>query len=128
MYKCKKSAPYIVADSRAYLDHDMFAILSGPTIAAISVVFDHAEHEEVYRACIDGFLAVAKISACHHLEDVLDDLVVSLCKFITLLSPCSVEEPVLAFGDDTKARMDIVTVFRIANEIGSYDKFQSKDG
>ncbi|XP_004307475.1 PREDICTED: ARF guanine-nucleotide exchange factor GNOM-like [Fragaria vesca subsp. vesca] len=120
MHKSKKNAPFIVSDSRAYLDHDMFAIMSGPTIAAISVVFDHAEHEEVYQTCIDGFLAIAKISACHHLEDVLDDLVVSLCKFTTLLNPSSVEEPVLAFGDDTKARMSTVTVFTIANRYGDY--------
>ncbi|KAI4307595.1 hypothetical protein L6164_030768 [Bauhinia variegata] len=120
LHKSKKTAPFIVSDSRAYLDHDMFAIMSGPTIAAISVVFDHAEHEEVYQTCIDGFLAVAKISACHHLEDVLDDLVVSLCKFTTLLNPSSVEEPVLAFGDDTKARMATVTVFTIANRYGDY--------
>ncbi|KAK6119163.1 hypothetical protein DH2020_047095 [Rehmannia glutinosa] len=106
--------------SSAYLDHDMFAIMSGPTIAAISVVFDHAEYEDVYQTCIDGFLAVAKISACHHLEDVLDDLVVSLCKFTTLLNPSSVEEPVLAFGDDAKARMATVTVFTIANRYGDF--------
>ncbi|KAJ8445497.1 hypothetical protein Cgig2_031310 [Carnegiea gigantea] len=120
MHKCKKSAPYIVADSRAYLDRDMFAIMAGPTIAAISVVFDHAEHEEVYQTCIDGFLAVAKISACHPLENVLDDLVVCLCKFTTLLSSSAVEEPVLAFGDDTKARMATVTIFTIANHYGDY--------
>lgn len=120
MHKSKKTAPYIVSDSRAYLDHDMFAIMSGPSIAAISVVFDHAEHEEVYQTCIDGFLAVAKISACHHLEDVLDDLVVSLCKFTTLLNPSSVEEPVLAFGDDSKARMATVTLFTIANRYGDF--------
>ncbi|CAI9767979.1 unnamed protein product [Fraxinus pennsylvanica] len=120
MHKSKKTSPYIVADSRAYLDHDMFAIMSGPTIAAISVVFDYAEHEDVYQTCIDGFLAVAKISACHHLEDVLDDLVVSLCKFTTLLNPSSVEEPVLAFGDDAKARMATVTVFTIANRYGDF--------
>ncbi|XP_027331291.1 ARF guanine-nucleotide exchange factor GNOM-like isoform X2 [Abrus precatorius] len=120
MHKLKKTAPFIVSDSKAYLDHDMFAIMSGPTIAAISVVFDHAEHEEVYQTCMDGFLAVAKISACHHLEDVLDDLVVSLCKFTTLLNPSSVEEPVLAFGDDMKARMATVTVFTIANRYGDY--------
>ncbi|KAJ8563056.1 hypothetical protein K7X08_031508 [Anisodus acutangulus] len=105
----EKTSPYIVCDSRAYLDHDMFAI-----------VFDHAEHEDVYKTCIDGFLAVAKISACHHLEDVLDDLVVSLCKFTTLLNPSLVEEPVLAFGDDAKARMATVTVFTIATEYGDF--------
>ncbi|KAF8040462.1 hypothetical protein BT93_B2628 [Corymbia citriodora subsp. variegata] len=120
MHKSKRTAPFIISDSRAYLDHDMFAIMSGPTIAAISVVFDHAEHEEVYQTCIDGFLAVAKISACHHLEDVLDDLVVSLCKFTTLLNPSPVEEPVLAFGDDAKARMATITVFTIANRYGDY--------
>ncbi|KAI4373849.1 hypothetical protein MLD38_011920 [Melastoma candidum] len=120
MHKSKRTAPYIVSDSRPYLDHDMFAIMSGPTIAAISVVFDHAEHEEIYQTCIDGFLAVANISACHHLEDVLDDLIVSLCKFTTLLNPASVEEPVLAFGDDMKARMATVTVFTIANRYGDF--------
>ncbi|XP_058099559.1 ARF guanine-nucleotide exchange factor GNOM [Magnolia sinica] len=120
MRKSRKTAPFITCDSRAFLDRDMFAIMSGPTIAAISVVFDHAEHENVFHTCVDGFLAVAKISACHHLEDVLDDLVVSLCKFTTLLNPSLVEEPVLAFGDDTKARMATITVFTIANRFGDY--------
>ena len=120
MHKSRKTAPFIVSDSRAYLDYDMFAILSGPTIAAISVVFDNAENEEVYQTCMDGFLAVAKISAYYHLENVLDDLVVSLCKFITILDPLSVEESILAFGDDTKARMATETVFTIANKYGDY--------
>ncbi|XP_010910154.1 ARF guanine-nucleotide exchange factor GNOM [Elaeis guineensis] len=120
MRKSKKTSPYIVCDSRPYLDHDMFAIMSGPTIAAISVVFDYAEHEEVFLTCVDGFLAVAKICAFHHLEDVLDDLVVSLCKFTTLLSTSLVEEPVTAFGDDTKARLAAETVFNIANRYGDH--------
>ncbi|GJW13804.1 ARF guanine-nucleotide exchange factor GNOM [Tanacetum coccineum] len=120
MHKSKKTAPFIVSDSRSHLDRDMFAVMSGPTIAAISVVFDHTELEDVFQTCIDGFLAVAKISACHHLEDVLDDLVVSLCKFTTLLNPSSAEEPVLAFGDDAKARMATITVFTIANRYGDF--------
>ncbi|XP_008796771.2 ARF guanine-nucleotide exchange factor GNOM-like [Phoenix dactylifera] len=120
MRKSKKTSPYIVCDSRPYLDHDMFTIMSGPTIAAMSVVFDYAEHEEVFLTCVDGFLAVAKISAFHHLEDVLDDLVVSLCKFTTLLNTSLVEEPVMAFGDDTKARLATETVFNIANRYGDH--------
>ncbi|KAJ0567506.1 putative Sec7 domain, guanine nucleotide exchange factor, Sec7 domain superfamily [Helianthus annuus] len=120
MHKSKKTAPFIVSDSNSHLDRDMFALMSGPTIAAISVVFDHAEREDVFQTCIDGFLSVAKISACHCLEDVLDDLVVSLCKFTTLLNPSSTEEPVLAFGDDAKARMATITVFTIANRYGDF--------
>lgn len=119
--KSQKTPPYILCDSRPFLDHDMFSIISGPTIAAMSVVFDHAEDEDVFKECVDGFLAVAKVSACHHLEDVLDDLVASLCKFTTLLNPsASIEEPVLAFGDDTKARIVTVAVFTIANRFGDY--------
>ncbi|XP_039130653.1 ARF guanine-nucleotide exchange factor GNOM [Dioscorea cayenensis subsp. rotundata] len=120
MRKSKKTSKYIICDSRPFLDHDMFAIMSGPTIAAISVVFDYAEQEEVFLTCVDGFLAVAKISAYHHLEDVLDDLVVSLCKFTTLLSTSLVEEPVTAFGDDMKARLATETVFNIANRYGDF--------
>ncbi|CAK7323053.1 unnamed protein product [Dovyalis caffra] len=120
MHKSKRTAPFIVSDSRAYLDHDMFAIMSGATIDAISVVFDHAELEDVYQTCIDGFLAVAKISACHHFEDALDAVVESLCKFTTLLNLSSVEESVLDFGDDAKAMTATVTVFTIANRYGDY--------
>ncbi|KAK7300750.1 hypothetical protein RJT34_11599 [Clitoria ternatea] len=120
MHKSQKSAPFIVSDSRSYLDYDMFSILSGPTIAAISVVFDNAETAEVYQTCMDGFLAVANISAYYHLENILDDLVVSLCKFVTIVDPLSVEESILAFADDTKARMATETVFTIANRYGDY--------
>ncbi|KAL6893622.1 hypothetical protein ACP4OV_007720 [Aristida adscensionis] len=120
MRKSKSTSPYIVGDSQPFLDHDMFAVMSGPTIAAIAVVFDHSEHEEVLLTCVDGFLGVAKISAFHHLEDVLDDLVVSLCKFTTLLNTSLVEEPVTAFGDDLKARFATETLFTIANRYGDY--------
>ncbi|PIA32358.1 hypothetical protein AQUCO_04500153v1 [Aquilegia coerulea] len=120
MRKSEKTSPYIVCNSRSFLDHDMFTIMSGPTIAALSVVLDHAEDEDVFQTCIDGFLAVAKISACLHLDDVLDDLVVSLCKFTTLLNPSSIEDSVLAYGDDTKAKMATFAIFTIANSYGNY--------
>ncbi|GFY84889.1 sec7 domain-containing protein [Actinidia rufa] len=119
-HKLKHAAPFVICDSGAHLDYDMFAILSGPAIASISVVFDQVEQEDVLQTCIEGFLAIAKISACYHLEDVLDDLIVSLCKFTTLLRPLSVEEFIIAFGDDTRARMATVTVFTIANKYGDF--------
>lgn len=118
IHKSEKTTPFIVGDSKALLDFDMFSILSGPTIAAISVVFDHVEQEDVLQSCSVGFLAVAKISACYHLDDVLDDLVVSICKFTTLLVPSSVEESVLSLVEDAKARIATITVFTIANRYG----------
>lgn len=120
VHRSKESTPFITCDSGALLDHDMFAILSGPTIAAISVVFDQVEQEEVLQTCIDGFLAIAKISAHYHFGDVLDDLVVSLCKFTNLWTPLSVDEAIVSFGDDARARMATTTIFMIANSYGDY--------
>ncbi|KAB2033953.1 hypothetical protein ES319_D04G051200v1 [Gossypium barbadense] len=118
IYRSKESAPFILCDSRVPLYHDMFVILSGPTIAAVSVVFDQAEQENVLQTCIDGFLAIAKISTHYRFGDILDDLVVSLCKFTTLLTPLSFEDAIISFGDGPRARMATTTVFTIANRYG----------
>ncbi|EEF32377.1 pattern formation protein, putative [Ricinus communis] len=120
LHKSKITSPFIFCGSRALLDYDMFIILSGPTIAAMSVVFYQTEHEEVLNSCVDGFLAIAKFSASYHLDEVLDDLVVSLCKFTTHMTSLSVDDAILTFGDDTKARMATTTVFTIANRYGDY--------
>ncbi|KAK6155063.1 hypothetical protein DH2020_009311 [Rehmannia glutinosa] len=119
-HKAKHTSPFIVADSGSYLDYDLFAICSGPAIAAISVVFDHAEQEDILQSCIDGFLAIAKLSASYNLGEVLDDLVVSLCKFTTLLHPSFSEKSILYFGDDIKAKMATVAVFTIANRYSDH--------
>ncbi|KAG2710184.1 hypothetical protein I3760_04G014500 [Carya illinoinensis] len=120
IYKSRKSSPFIVCDSTKLLTYDMFTILSGPTIAALSVIFDQVEQEDVLQTCIDGFLSVAKIAACYHCDDVLDDLVVSLCKFTTLVTPLSIEDAIISLGDDLKTRMATTTVFTIANRYGDY--------
>lgn len=121
MRRSKTTPPYIVCGSWPHLDRDMFAVMSGPAIAAVAVVFDHAENAEVLSICTDGFLGIAKISAFHHLEDVLDDLVVSLCKFTTLLTASAMaDEPVTAFGDDLKARLATEALFLIATRYGDF--------
>eukprot|EP00250_Pteridium_aquilinum_P019517 c24462_g1_i2 orf=823-4416(-) len=121
IYKSKTTLPYIMCDSRPSLDHEMFAIISGPTVAAICVVFDNAEDEEVLRVCEDGFLIVAKVASSYHLVEVLDDLVVSLCNFTTLLNPVgSMEELLLSFSEDIKACMATVTAFKIAHSYGDH--------
>ncbi|KAL9691177.1 hypothetical protein QQ045_011596 [Rhodiola kirilowii] len=116
----KKCSPFIICDSTGRLDYDMFTVLSGPSIAAISVVIDNMDQEEVIQTCVNGFINIAKISACYHLNDILDDLVVSLCKFTTLLDPSSAEESILALVEDHKARLATTSVFTIANNYGDY--------
>ncbi|KAL3629400.1 hypothetical protein CASFOL_026622 [Castilleja foliolosa] len=120
IHKAKQTSPFILADSGAHLDYDMFAICSGPAIAAISVVFDHAEQEDTLQSCIDGYMAIAELSASYNLREVLDDLVVSLCKFTTLLHPSFSERSILYFGDDVKAKLATFAVFNIANRYSDH--------
>ncbi|KAF2944498.1 ARF guanine-nucleotide exchange factor GNOM [Oryza sativa Japonica Group] len=120
MWKSKRTSAYIACDSFPFLDHDMFTIMAGPTVAAISVVFDNVEHEEFLTGCINGFLSVAKLAAFYHLDDVLNDLVVALCKFTTLLNTSYINDPVTTFGEDTKARMATEAVFTIATTHGDH--------
>ncbi|KNA24145.1 hypothetical protein SOVF_018230 [Spinacia oleracea] len=118
MQRSQNTSPYIAAAYKPYLDDDMFAIVAGPAVAAISVIFDHAEDEDVYQLCIDGFSAASKIAAYLHHDSVLDDIVISLCKFTTLLNPSYLEEFLLAYSNDTRARISTTTVFTIANRYG----------
>ncbi|XP_019098558.1 PREDICTED: ARF guanine-nucleotide exchange factor GNL1-like, partial [Camelina sativa] len=118
IYKSKETSPYILCDSASHLDRDMFCIVSGPTIAATTVVFEQAEQEDVLQRCVDGLLAIAKLSAYYHLNSILDDLVVSLCKFTPFFTPLSADEAVLALGEDARARMATEAVFLIANKYG----------
>lgn len=121
MAKANKTSPYIKCDcSKAFLDRDMFAIMAGPAVAAISVVFDYTEQNQVLASCIDGFMAVAKLAASYHTEEALNDLVVALCKFTNLQNISNIDDPVTAFGEDTKARMATEAVFYIANNYGDH--------
>ncbi|KAG8070581.1 hypothetical protein GUJ93_ZPchr0006g40887 [Zizania palustris] len=119
MCKSKRTSAYITCGTYPFLDYDMFTIMAGPTVAAISVVFDNVEHEEFLTGCINGFLLVAKLAGFYHLDDVLNDLVVALCKF-TLLNASYVDDPVTTFGEDTKARMATEAVFTIATTHGDH--------
>lgn len=120
VHKSRQTSPYTVCDPGPYLDYDLFSMLSGPAIASISVVFDNVEQENVWETCINGFLAIAKIAAAYSFDDVLNDLVVSLCKFTTLLLPSYVDEFTVAFAEDGKARLAILAVFTIANKYGDH--------
>ncbi|KAL2897462.1 ARF guanine-nucleotide exchange factor GNOM [Bienertia sinuspersici] len=120
MQKSRNTSPYILAAVKPYLGNDMFSIVAGPTVAAISVVFDHAEDERVYQLCIDGYLAAANTVSFFRLYSLLDDIIISLCKVTTLLNPSYLEEFLVAYSNDLRARMATTTVFTIANKYGDY--------
>ncbi|ERE78833.1 golgi-specific brefeldin A-resistance guanine nucleotide exchange factor 1, partial [Cricetulus griseus] len=98
-------------------DLDLFTMTWGPTIAALSYVFDKSIEETIIQKAISGFRKCAMISAHYGLSDVFDNLIISLCKF-TALSSESIENLPTVFGSNPKAHIAAKTVFHLAHRHG----------
>ncbi|XP_059638176.1 ARF guanine-nucleotide exchange factor GNL2 [Cornus florida] len=116
--RAKLMKPFIMCDFDRRLGRDMFSTIAGPSVAALSAIFEHADEEAILHDCIEGLFSVARI-AQYGLEDTLDELLASFSKFTTLLNPyASAEETLYAFSNDMKPRMATLAVFTIANSFG----------
>ncbi|XP_076831313.1 Golgi-specific brefeldin A-resistance guanine nucleotide exchange factor 1 isoform X2 [Brachyhypopomus gauderio] len=98
-------------------DHDLFTMTWGPTIAALSYVFDKSLEDTIVQKAIAGFRKCAMISAHYGFSDVFDNLIISLCKFTTLSSE-SVENLPTVFGSNPKAQVAAKAVFNLAHRHG----------
>ncbi|KAL2242806.1 ARF guanine-nucleotide exchange factor GNL2 [Sesamum indicum] len=113
--RAKNIQPFILCDFDRRLGRDMFAAIAGPSIATLAAVFEHSDEEEILHECIEALFSIARI-AQYGLEDTLDELLCSFCKFTTLLNPyASAEETLYAFSHDIKPKMAMMAVFTIAN-------------
>ncbi|KAK6941540.1 Mon2/Sec7/BIG1-like, HUS domain [Dillenia turbinata] len=118
MNRAKSVQPFITCDFECRIGRDMFASIAGPSVAALSSIFEHADDEDLLHECIEGLFSVAYITR-YGLEDILDEILASLCKFTTLLNPyASAEETLYAFSNDMKPKMAVIAVFTIANKFG----------
>ncbi|OVA13877.1 SEC7-like [Macleaya cordata] len=116
--RAKVMEPFILCNFTNCLGRDMLASISGPTVAALSAIFEHADEDETLHECVEGLFSVARI-ARFGLEDTLDELLASFCKFTMLLNPYSTaEETLYAFSNDMKPRMATLGVFTIVNKFG----------
>lgn len=113
--RSKKLQPFIMCDFDRRLGRDMFAAIAGPSVATVAAVFEHSDDEDMLHECIEALFSIARI-AQYGLEDILDELLCSFCKFTTLLNPyASADETLYAFSHDMKPKMAILAVFTIAN-------------
>lgn len=100
-------------------DHDLFSLIWGPTVAALSFIFDKSSESSIIEKAISGFHRCAMIAAHYGMSDVFDNLVISLCKFTCLVN--STEAPShlpVSFGSNAKAHMATKAVFRLAHRHG----------
>ncbi|KAK4493444.1 hypothetical protein RD792_006795 [Penstemon davidsonii] len=113
--RAKIMKPFILCDFDRRLGRDMFASIAGPSVATVAAVFEHSDEEEILHECIEALFSIARI-AQYGLEDTLDELLCSFCKFTTLLNPyASAEETLYAFSNDMKPKMATLAVFTIVN-------------
>jgi golgi-specific brefeldin A-resistance guanine nucleotide exchange factor 1 len=84
-----KEGVYIHAPNGLF-DHDLFSLIWGPTVAALSFVFDKSNDATIYQKSISGFRKCAMISAHYGMSNDFDNLIISLCKFTTLVNSTEV--------------------------------------
>ncbi|GMT18525.1 hypothetical protein PFISCL1PPCAC_9822, partial [Pristionchus fissidentatus] len=123
-------------------DQDLFALIWGPAIAALSYVFDKSDNEHILQRALSGYRQCASIAADYGMSDVFDNLAIHLCKFSTLMTAAeragddsvelqrqravaaaaagnegvasnSPEMVACAFGENTKAHMATRTMFEL---------------
>ncbi|CAF0848856.1 unnamed protein product [Adineta ricciae] len=100
-------------------NYDIFTLIWGQTMAALSFVFEKSHYDLVIEKAIQGFNKCARIAAHYYMSDVFDNLVISLCKFTTLLNNREwIENLPIHFGLNRKARLAATVVFNIAHVHG----------
>uniref|UniRef100_A0A1A9WV30 SEC7 domain-containing protein n=1 Tax=Glossina brevipalpis TaxID=37001 RepID=A0A1A9WV30_9MUSC len=107
-------------------DLEIFKIIWGPSLSALSFMFDKS-NENGYQRTLCGFTKCAAISFCYDLHEDFDALVLTLCKFTTLL-PSAQQEVIspafneivqaVNFGLNPKAQAAMRTVFALVHDYG----------
>ena len=100
-------------------DHNLFQLSWGSAVAALSYTFDKSGDQELRRRALEGFSKCAMIAAHYAMSDVLDNLVITLTKFTTLLHTSeSPENFRVMFGANSKALLATRAVFSLTHKYG----------
>lgn len=99
------------------IEKDMFALVWGPTLAAVSVVLDGTSDAHVARRAVDGLLVAARLATQHGIMDVADQLLSTLSKYTAAFNVASLN-PAIDLGNSEKAKAALEATFAIANLYG----------
>lgn len=114
-----KDGTYIHVQSGTF-DSDLFILIWGPTVTALSFVYDKSDDANIYKKAILGFERCAYISSHFNMSQNLDMLILSLCKFTMLHNQTSKQNGILSvqFGSNIKAQYALKTVFALTHYHG----------
>uniref|UniRef100_A0A6B2EBG3 Putative golgi-specific brefeldin a-resistance factor n=1 Tax=Phlebotomus kandelakii TaxID=1109342 RepID=A0A6B2EBG3_9DIPT len=102
-------------------DRELFRIVWGPTLAALSFMFDKSSDPSINQRAIRGFSASANIASHYNLHEDFDALVLTLCKFTTLSNVAEDANEIatsVAFGQNAKAQLALKCTFGLVHEHG----------
>merc|ERR1719334_397681 len=116
--RAKQEGDFLQMDNGMF-DHNLFGLSWGPAVAALSYIFDKSGDPELMMPALDGFSKCAMIAAHYNMSDVLDNLVISLTKFTTLLHTTeSPEDFRVMYGSNRKALLATRAVFSLTHKYG----------
>ncbi|XP_019547969.3 Golgi-specific brefeldin A-resistance guanine nucleotide exchange factor 1 isoform X2 [Aedes albopictus] len=103
-------------------DRELFRIIQGSTLAALSFIFDKSpDNTQLYQKSMNGFIKSAVVASHYSLHGDFDALVLTLCKFTSLLNPPADVHEITAnvmFGQNAKAQLAMKTVFALIHDHG----------
>ncbi|XP_053692933.1 Golgi-specific brefeldin A-resistance guanine nucleotide exchange factor 1 [Sabethes cyaneus] len=103
-------------------DRELFRIIQGSTLAALSFIFDKSpDNTQLYQKAMNGFIKSAVIASHYDLHGDFDALVLTLCKFTSLLNPPADAHEIttsVLFGQNAKAQLAMRTVFALIHDHG----------
>ncbi|XP_050501190.1 Golgi-specific brefeldin A-resistance guanine nucleotide exchange factor 1 [Diabrotica virgifera virgifera] len=113
-----KDGIYIHDNSGTY-DSELFQIVYGPIVAALSSVYEKAENESVHKKVMQGFERCAFIAANLNISTNLDMLILGICKFTVFYNQQKQNNIVVQFGMNSKAQLALRTVFSLIHQHGN---------
>jgi len=87
----------------------------GPAVSALAVILDYAHDEQMVAQCLTGVKSLVRIAAHFHMSEVVDSVVLSLCRLTRGLHSGQ-NSVVVGFGKDVGLQMIVEAVFEMAHE------------
>lgn len=112
-----KDGVYLHVNAGTY-DSELFQLIYGPIVAALSFVFEKSEEQNIYKRVMQGFERCAFIASYFGMTKNLDMLLLSLCKFTIFYNQQKQNNVLVQFGANVKAQMALKTVFSLVHQHG----------
>eukprot|EP00755_Sulcionema_specki_P013554 Sspe_Gene.54257::Locus_29952_Transcript_1_1_Confidence_1.000_Length_4890::g.54257::m.54257/K18443/GBF1; golgi-specific brefeldin A-resistance guanine nucleotide exchange factor 1 len=129
------SIPGIGAVAPHDLDALIFSVLSGPCVSALAAVTEAVDSdrkadgvspdkhtaggEAIILMAMGGLYQCAAVASFHKMTDVLDNLVINLCKFTDVLQPRNGPGAVAQLGRSVKGLLACKEIFNIVRDLGN---------